>query len=133
MTTRRSFLKFLAGTTAAAFLPILALEENAAAVESLPMADIMAGKAHYFISLGNINDIGAVPICDRVAIKFLDGVGADEVTFPTITRTGQVTHVFVEDSEGARIGDPIPIYRSNGGATLCSGDTIHLNYSITLG
>jgi hypothetical protein len=106
VTTRRSFLKLLAGTALAPFIPAIAAmpESETLSIEQAFLAAIGRGEPLY-LGLGSADlEYKEYP---RQTVRFRDdGVLGQPVSFPTATSSAVVSHLYLSDANG---GNALPI------------------------
>jgi hypothetical protein len=108
MTTRRDFLKLLAGTALAPFVPAIAAMPENEAVERTLMEILQSGEPLY-LGLGSEDlEYKEFP---RQEVRFDEhGWQAEQVSFPTSTISATVTHLYLSDANG---GFLLPIRLTN--------------------
>jgi hypothetical protein len=95
MITRRGFLKALAGTMLAPFVPAIAEQP---AIGTLPFADILSGKYPLFLCVGN--ESGPIKSFGRRPVVFDDGV-SKFIDFGVAAENCHVDRGFLQNESGS--------------------------------
>ena len=118
MTTRRSFLKLIAGSMLAPLLPAIAAASAPESTTASLVEATMRGQPLY-LTLGN--EAGPIAALGRQLIEFDKGVPKN-VSFGCVTQTVTITSCFIENDDGSVRLQVRLEWDSN--PTLFAGDTV---------